>query len=249
MRSIGELLRPLTQRWCPIPEPAPDFEVEPRDAREEGQESGLVLLGETEPPCVSDDACVQRGQAEEDSGNLPAASVHYRTGCDAGGVQSCQRWADTISEDAPALALLLREKACKLGSARSCHNTAEDLRETDPKRAIALYLAGCRSLLDGDLLQSVTCGRGAPVAFATRDFESARSMAETICTPELSAGCLLLGRMHIMGLGRPGDLANARAFLQLACDRGHQHSCTDLLQLDVGPGSTPTPEASPDEVP
>lgn len=156
-----------------------------------------------------------------------------QTGCDEGGVSSCEWLASVAPTSHPELKRAAWARACELGSTRACFNLAEDTRSEDPTGAVALYSKACAgSKADGGEL-ATSCGRGALEAYKAKDFKAAKTMAGTICNKTSSAGCGLLGVMHAKGEGVPQDVKRARGYLKRGCEAKDAEACGNLEALDA----------------
>jgi len=185
-----------------------------------------------EVPCASDDDCADKAKALEASGDTAGATALYTVGCEANGGRSCLGQAIAVAKDDPTLALSLQEKACGLDNYDGCFNAAEKYRDKDPVKAAGLYAKSCRP--DGDAFkQSLTCGRGAIAAYAAKEYDKARVMAETRCTDSVSGGCGLLGVMYAQGKGAPADLERAKSLLDKGCKGGDKEACGNLAKVDA----------------
>ena len=183
-----------------------------------------------EAPCASDDDCADKAKTMAESGDDAGAVALYKVGCEANGARSCVGWAIAVAKDDPALALSLQEKACDLDNYDGCFNAAEKYRESDPVKAVGLYAKSCRP--DGDAFkQSLTCGRGALAAYAIKEYDKARVMAEVRCTDSVTGGCGLLGVMYAQGTGVSADLDRAKSLLDKGCKGGDKEACGNLEKV------------------
>lgn len=188
---------------------------------------------EPEAPCTSDQDCVDKGKALAESGDDAAAVALYEVGCEAGGGQSCERWASAINDDDPELASSLWQKACEKDVLNACFNAAEKVRESDPSKAVELYGKACSPEGDDKMLRSLACSRGGITAYGAKKYEEARVMAEALCDDASSSGCGLLGVLHAQGRGVAADVDKARVLLDKGCKGGDKEACGNLAAVDA----------------
>ncbi len=88
---------------------------------------------------------------------------------------------------------------------------------------------------DGDVGPdaALNCRTGALEAYNSKDFASAKTIAEKICTETLTAGCGLLGVLHAKGEGVAQDVELARSYLDRACAAKDAEACDNMKALDA----------------
>ena len=213
---------------APAPEaPAVEAPANPKP------EPVAVTPAEPEAPCASDRDCVDKGKALAESGDDAGARELYQVGCDAGGGQSCERWASSISDDDPELAASLWEKACAQDVLNACFNAAEKVRESDPEKAVGLYAKACSPDGDVAMLRSLACSRGGITAYGAKKYADAKTMAEALCTEAASSGCGLLGVLYAQGRGVSADVQKAKVLLDKGCKGGDKEACGNLAAVEA----------------
>lgn len=186
-----------------------------------------------EAPCTSDQDCVDKGKALAEAGDDAGARELYQVGCDAGGGQSCERWASAISDDDPELSRSLWEKACEQNVLNACFNAAEKVRESEPEKAVGLYAKACSPDGEDAMLRSLACSRGGITAYGAQKYGEARTMAEALCNDTSSSGCGLLGVLYAQGRGVSADVEKARRLLDKGCKGGDEEACGNLVAVEA----------------